>query len=888
MAAYSTSKHGHFNHPDYEFLGEISRGGMGVIYRAHHKLLKVDRAFKLILTDKADLTLMERFEREARTLAKLNHPHILKVHAYGHLNGSPYLVTDLIDGSDLESHLKSNALRLDVDWLSDRLIELASALEYCHEQGIAHRDLKPANVIIRRDTNQAILIDFGLVKKDQVDSASLEPLSKTGELIGTPEYMAPEQFDNSGQYGKPGPKSDTWSFGVLLYYSLTGRKPFQGSSIYHFFKSVLQTQPDSIQSLNEEAPAKLVALAMDCLQRDGQKRPTMTEVRERLESLDEPENKAGELLAVFLKSVFALLLIVAISVTIYEMQDRTPPEFKLNVPTKGLYKDRISVSGFVFEDDCTVTLNGEVMTLVDRQFQFDWPLSENMTTYHVEVMDSSGNSAVLASKLKRIREVRVGASEESEFATITEALETVPEDVVIKVEEGSYEGGLVLQSDHRIEAANLAKKVIILTKDGHCVLVKGGEPWLRGLSLEVNDHRDGDKFHAIVVEKGTLTLNGCVLRSKRGHGILVTGRNARLMANGCEINRSGAIGVYVEKHAIADLESCKISENVMFNVRCESAELRLKDCGLNDSKIKMGLFAGAKSTVYANGCVLKNNSSQGARVTYGAKLYMEDCEILNTKPAPIYAKGLAPYEGTGVYGHGQALISLKSCKVSGNAGKGVWGNNKKNKIVLSNCEIARNKKSGVEVSGKGHKLEIKDCKLYENGVQGLRSNGNHKISMTLVKSWKNGRSGFYIKNGGHVESRDSHAFQNKEGGFVLFIKSTGVFTNCQSSENTISGFMAIENSKLEGLNCQSIKNERGLYGKGSQTKWVGGVIRENRVGGFLGKEKSKSLLENIKMSGNKNYDIKVELESTVELKGFAGRRGRLNVKHDKSSKILED
>ncbi|MDF1662640.1 MAG: serine/threonine-protein kinase, partial [Planctomycetota bacterium] len=176
----------------YQILGEISRGGMGVVYRVRHPQLNREMALKVILKSNSDRRLEDRFKREAQTLGQLRHPNILTVHDFGYENQAPYLVMDFIEGEDLEALFKRTFREqgeIELEWLIPKLKDLASALVYCHKAGVTHRDLKPANVLMQRETERLILIDFGLVKQEaKAGVESLTALSMSGEMIGTPEY----------------------------------------------------------------------------------------------------------------------------------------------------------------------------------------------------------------------------------------------------------------------------------------------------------------------------------------------------------------------------------------------------------------------------------------------------------------------------------------------------------------------------------------------------------------------------------------------------------------------------------------------------------------------------------------------------------------------------
>jgi serine/threonine protein kinase/formylglycine-generating enzyme required for sulfatase activity len=223
----------------YRVLEEIARGGQGVVLRAEHVRLGAPVALKLLL-DVGDEGLRKRFTQEAKVLARLTHPNLPRVTDLGEVEGQPFLAMELIDGSDLHKLLQQEGIP-ELAWTVEVLEAVADALGYCHGRGIVHRDLKPQNVLIERESGRPVLTDFGLVKVDPTAAPSMAsegPLSMTGEIKGTPAYMAPEQIDPS--FGPVGPRTDVYALGATLYALLTGRAPFQGESVYNLIFAVVQ------------------------------------------------------------------------------------------------------------------------------------------------------------------------------------------------------------------------------------------------------------------------------------------------------------------------------------------------------------------------------------------------------------------------------------------------------------------------------------------------------------------------------------------------------------------------------------------------------------------------------------------------------------------------
>ncbi|MFN7952819.1 MAG: protein kinase [bacterium] len=249
----------------YEIVEEIGRGGMGIVYKARDPKLDRFVAIKtLIGGNAANQAAIKRFEREARTIARLQHPCIVPIHEYGEIDGTRFLVMEFVEGRtllDLAKGERGNT-RTSLALMS----KVARALDYAHEQGIVHRDLKPANVMIdtRREPR---VMDFGLAK-DLDGSQSM--LSQTGDLMGTPNYMAPEQAD--GRIHEVDRLSDVFSLGAMLYELLTGSPPFHGASLAETLRQVLFEDPPPMRTLNPKVDPEVERIALKALEKDRSNR----------------------------------------------------------------------------------------------------------------------------------------------------------------------------------------------------------------------------------------------------------------------------------------------------------------------------------------------------------------------------------------------------------------------------------------------------------------------------------------------------------------------------------------------------------------------------------------------------------------------------------------
>jgi len=267
----------------YEILGELGRGGMGVVYKARQKALNRLVAIKMVLAGgHAGSEQLARFHLEAEAVAALKHPNIVQIYEVGECDSLPYFSLEFVDGSPMDKMLGGKPLAIPE---TARLMEiLARAMHFAHEQGIVHRDLKPANVLLTADGIPKIT-DFGLAKKLEGDSSQ----TKSGTLMGTPSYMAPEQA--RGEFKGLGPQADVHSLGAMMYEMLVGRPPFLGASPVETIMQVIKQEPVPPSRLIEKLPADIETICLKCLQKEPEKRyPTAAALAEDLRRYlaDEP------------------------------------------------------------------------------------------------------------------------------------------------------------------------------------------------------------------------------------------------------------------------------------------------------------------------------------------------------------------------------------------------------------------------------------------------------------------------------------------------------------------------------------------------------------------------------------------------------------------------
>jgi serine/threonine protein kinase len=245
---------------DYEILGELGRGGMGVVYKARQRGLNRIVALKMIIggshAGEADLI---RFRIEAEAVARLQHPNIIQIYDIGEQNGLPFFSLEFCSGGSLANKL--NGTPLPGRQAAAVVEKLARAMEAAHREKIIHRDLKPANVLLTAEGEPKIT-DFGLAKR--LDAAGQ---TQSGSVMGTPSYMAPEQA--SGRNKDIGPTTDVYQLGAILYELLTGRPPFRAPTPLDTVLQVISNQPVPPRLLNPHVDADLERVTLKCLEKDA-------------------------------------------------------------------------------------------------------------------------------------------------------------------------------------------------------------------------------------------------------------------------------------------------------------------------------------------------------------------------------------------------------------------------------------------------------------------------------------------------------------------------------------------------------------------------------------------------------------------------------------------
>jgi serine/threonine-protein kinase len=248
----------------FEILEELGRGGMGVVYKASQTNLSRLVALKMVLSGAhAGPAALDRFQKEARSVASLQHPDIVRIHDVGCAGGLPYLSLEYIDGGSLEQQISGRPQ--DIARAAWTIRTIARAIHAAHQQGIVHRDLKPANILLTADGRPKIT-DFGLARRQGDDSEQ----TLTCTIAGTPDYMAPEQTRGSAH--DAGHLVDQHALGAILYELLTGRPPFRGATPSDTIEQVRNQEPVPPRRLRPCVPRDLETICLKCLQKEPRRR----------------------------------------------------------------------------------------------------------------------------------------------------------------------------------------------------------------------------------------------------------------------------------------------------------------------------------------------------------------------------------------------------------------------------------------------------------------------------------------------------------------------------------------------------------------------------------------------------------------------------------------
>jgi serine/threonine-protein kinase len=278
----------------YKIIEEIGSGGMGTVYRVEHLLLHKIMALKVMRSDKNTKTDISRFQREAKAASALNHPNLVRVYDFGTTDdGQLYLSMDYAEGHSLSREIELKGAMAQEKAI-DLFIEICRGMAAAHRAGIIHRDLKPSNIAISNDEKSvARVLDFGIARVEGADAETINKVTQTGEVLGSPAYMSPEQCTGCATVAR----SDIYSLGCVMFEVLTGRSPFVADSPLALLYKHLNERAPLLRSANEHVKVspELERVVLQALEKDPQNRyQSMDDLADDLELIKQGKNPTRE------------------------------------------------------------------------------------------------------------------------------------------------------------------------------------------------------------------------------------------------------------------------------------------------------------------------------------------------------------------------------------------------------------------------------------------------------------------------------------------------------------------------------------------------------------------------------------------------------------------
>jgi serine/threonine protein kinase/formylglycine-generating enzyme required for sulfatase activity len=361
----------------YEILEELGQGGMGAVYKARLGPLGEPVALKVLLNShQANQKSLERFKREMIALRQISHPNVIKLIDEGEHDSKPFIALEFVDGETLRQYIGGGDDRefRPIGKIVNIFIDIGSSLSACHEQGLVHRDLKPTNVMISNESDRVVLIDFGLVRRDSeriddVLEGLISTLTETGEIVGSPAFMSPEQVKMESLEFNVGAHTDVWGFGATLFFALTAQAPFEkmAQTPLELVFCLLNRAAPSPRSLRSDVPSWLDKLVVCCLAKKPAERPSIEDV---IEELKNGQNRSPSSLDWRLvTSVFGLLF-GALVLLLYSSWTQGPVELlQLTAPIYS--KERDTAVSVVMNRPCE---------LIFESMQTDSPKTRKLKT----------------------------------------------------------------------------------------------------------------------------------------------------------------------------------------------------------------------------------------------------------------------------------------------------------------------------------------------------------------------------------------------------------------------------------------------------------------------------------------------------------------------------
>lgn len=865
--------------PGYEVLGELSRGGMGAILRARHRELDIEVAIKVILSDQPSLEERERFLLEAQALAQFTHPHIVRVREIGDVEAMPFMVLEFIKGRNLklEMDARHKQGQLDEGWIQETFGKIATGLVACHSKELVHRDLKPLNILLEHGSDRPVIVDFGLVKRlSSGDSDLQENLTKTGQVVGTPAYLAPEMLRDNKSAAAFNKKIDVWGFGATLYYALTHRPPYEGASAFNIYKQILTKDPPPVLSLNPNCPEWLASLCQLCLRRDPILRPSMAAVEAYLkqpESVPRLRTRSWSWLG--LSAVLVVLTVLG-GLWFWQRDTKAPALVLDALVNRGRNTVSTQKSVVVVEGRCEDNSALESLRVLTRfgkirksvavdfkgRFRFQVPLKQSQMTMALDLVveDASGNR----SELKKLVLERDTMAPQLRFESWPSRIYEKTVALSFQVNE---EGCRTKIGDQLIEGSQA--KIKLPLKIGknrvecQCFDPAGNASKLHVFEIEryevfaVGELKD---FH----DRAFKTLEEAATAAKDKKAVMIKLAKGRHKVTSVEILGAGLILRGAEGTG-PDVVIVEISMPQGVQVKAEEVLIQ-GICFLSEEKgTTHGGFSSVGSQdllVASGGCVIKNCRFESHSNT-GLVIKRQDLKQALGRESDVEVISCqfrnSPKNGCFIVRGGR--VRIKDCHFFGNQGSGLYCDSKGD-VVIDNCSFEKNKNAliglkemvfrvsrskflnqqlcGVLIEA-GCALEVRDSEFIGNG-RVVNNNGNFAPAVHLLD-----------------EARlaiDNCVFRENFGtALILRCGAKGRVAGSRFLDNGSAGIMLLSDCELDIRDCL-FQGNGTLRSSGTQPRAYGcGLLVE----------KSKAKVYETRFFKNARFGVQVQSNDPAAL-----------------------
>jgi serine/threonine protein kinase/nitrous oxidase accessory protein NosD len=827
----------------YTLLERIGEGGMGQVFKALHTVLRRVDAVKTIRLGPQQPRLgdsLPRFLQEAMAAGKVDHKHLVAVRTAEAKGDTFYLAMEFIDGIDLGRLMQREPDGLPIGLACDYVRQAALGLQHAHEKGLVHRDIKPSNLMATRDGLVKVL-DLGLacIRSDEETATRL---TRPGAMMGTPDYMPPEQFNNAQAVDE---RSDVYSLGCTLYHLLAGKPPFAEGTIMEKMRHHCDHEPVPLHERRPEVPVAVSALVKRMMAKDPDGRlQSAQEVTRALAPFCQPTD------AIPLATVPPAATPVRLPEpppqadipTEHSREDDSLPAEPPSPPSTGptviapgkpRRKALLYGGGGVLAAVALVLI---VLNLGGKQGGDPPP-------------DGKKDDGVAASDKEKDKDKKEEEEKKPTLVvdpngsgprTIRDALSQAAPGTRIRVKPGTYRETLVLHSAVELVGDGPVGEIILESERADPIVVTADKVVVRGLTIRCKTG-SGKEHHGVDCSRGHILLRDCVIESdslacvclrgeaglratlrhctivsqnsggvllvEKAEGLLedcdIQGKSksglelqhsTRVTARRCKVHDGETHGVLLGDESRATLEECHFFKNGNSNlVIANGCQAKVVGCHVYQGK-PYGVRLDGSGDVVLEGCEIRDNASVNVRINKGSNPTLRQCRIHDSRTGVFCtqsATGLL--EDCHVYGHQIAEVETQS------------GGNPR----LVRCQLYNGKGSGVQAIDKGEGL-LEECDLYGHKNSCARTGQEGKLTLTRCKLHDGQDCGAKVLAGGAMTLDRCEMYGNVKAG-VAVLEGKLTVRGGKSARNGEFGVVAANGSEAEVEGCDLRGNALGAW-----------------------------------------------------------------------------